>query len=149
VNPSLSDLAAERPLAGSLMVGVLKLDHVAAGDGHPFCRYGGPTASHVPSGIGLAERALRRQAIHRINYGIAALCRRSPGAETDALGRGAAEDDRLDTVVLKSLVKAVAQKLVWSPRFLIDDFPFARCNGRPAACTRRAYRRHAPDRAAP
>jgi hypothetical protein len=77
------------------MVGVLKLDHVAAGDGHPLCRYGGPTPSHVPSGVGLAERTLRRQAIHRINYGIAKLCRSSPSSETDALGRRSAEDDSL------------------------------------------------------
>ena len=74
-------------------------DHVAARDGDPLGGHGRPAASHVPRGVGLAERAFRPQAIHRIDDAVAALFGGGAGANADALRRGAAEDDRLVVVV--------------------------------------------------
>jgi hypothetical protein len=96
------------------MVRVLELDHVAVGHGHQLGRHGWSDPGHVPGGIGLAERALRRQAIHSIDHVIAALCGGGAGSETDAMSRRAADDHRLDSVVFQRLIKVAAQELVGS-----------------------------------
>jgi len=48
------------------------------------------------------------------------------GSNTNTLGRGATDDNRLDAVAFQSLIKIVAQEFVGPARFLIDNFALAR-----------------------
>jgi hypothetical protein len=69
-----------------LAVGILKRDHIATGYSNPLGGHGWSTASHVPGSVGLAERAFRKQTIHRVDHEIAALGGSRAGAKTDTLG---------------------------------------------------------------
>src|SRR5690348_11662435 len=80
----------------------------------------------MPSGIGLAEGALRRRAIDRIDHEIAALGRGGAGTEADPLGRIAAKDHGLDAMAFEPLVEIVAEKLVRPALLLVDDLARAR-----------------------
>src|ERR1051325_6387327 len=110
-------------------IGVFERDHIAAGDGHPLGGHRWSAAGHVPGRIGFAERAFGTHAIHRIDDEVAALRGARAGPKTDALGRGAAENDGLDAAGLELLIEIVADELVRSARFLLEQLALARRDG--------------------
>src|SRR5580704_18789140 len=115
-------LVSATAVAEFSLVGILELDHVAAGHGHPFRGYRRSAAAHVPGRIGFAERTLRRHAIHWIDHVVAALGRGGAGAEANALGGGGAEDHRLDAMVFQTMIEVAVQELVGSALLLVDHF---------------------------